>query len=72
MKSDIYRHTLEELEAMTTLSVGQAEDLKIEEYPFRVWLSRCNVADGEPYPNRVTITKHIKGEWVTVDVYQAL
>jgi len=47
-------YTLAELEAMPTLTVGQADDLKIETETRRVWLSRLGVADGMPYANQVT------------------
>lgn len=65
------RYTLEELEALPTQCVGQADDLKIEGDGVRVWLSRCGVADGEPYENKVTVEKWIHLYWETVETYQA-
>lgn len=68
------RYTLQELERFRTLSVGQTSDLKIDD-PFlheRVWLSRCDVASGEPYPNKVTVEHLIDGKWRVVETYQAL
>jgi len=65
-------YTLKELESLPTLSVGQAEDLKIERGGTRVWLSRCSKADGEPYNNKVTVEQYLKGRWVTVRTYKAL
>lgn len=73
--------TLKELEAMPTLSVGQADDLKIETADTRVWLSRMTVEDGQPYDNQVTVEKYRKltknktmyqdWRWVTDYTYQA-
>jgi len=63
---------LSELETMPTLCVGQADNLKIDTGTRRVWLSRCTVADGEPYNNKVTVERLINGCWDTVDQYQAL
>lgn len=50
-----FRYTLQELEAMPTLCVGQAGNLKVDDGNIRVWLSRCDVASGEPYDNKVTV-----------------
>lgn len=59
------------LRSLPTLSVGQADDLKIETETIRVWLSRCGVEDGEPYPNKVT-TEHLRnGRWVVYSQHQA-
>lgn len=66
------RYTLKELESMPTLSVGQADDLKVDTGDNRVWLARTTVADGEPYNNKVTVEQYINGRWVEVDQYQAL
>jgi hypothetical protein len=66
------RYRLDELEALPTLCVGQADNLKIEEPTRRVWLSRCTVADGEPYDNKVTVRERIEDQWLTTDVYQAV
>lgn len=70
---DIGEYTLAELEALPTLSVSQSCNLKIEEHPYRVWLSRCDETDGEPYKNKVTVEKcNIEtGTWRTVRTYQA-
>jgi len=67
------RYTLAELEACPTLSVSQADDLKIETETMRVWLSRCDVASGEPYNNKVTIESFNieEGKWETVEEYEA-
>ena len=65
-------YTLKELESLPTLSVGQAEDLKIEDGKTRVWLSRCGVEDGEPYNNKVTEEQYLNGRWVTARTYKAI
>jgi hypothetical protein len=68
------RFTLEELEAMPTLCVGQAADLKVESDEgdgIRIWLSRCGVADGEPYENKVSVEKYVNLRWQEVSTYQA-
>ena len=64
-------YSLEELEALPTLSVGQADDLKVDTGDTRVWLSRCTVEDGEPYNNKVSVEQYRDGRWQTVDQYQA-
>lgn len=57
---------------MKTQSVGQADDLKFDDGKTRVWLSRCTVADGEPYDHKVTEEELIDGKWVITDTYQAI
>lgn len=64
-------YTLTELEAMTTISVSQADDLKVETKDTRVWLSRCGIEDGEPFDNKVTVEKLIDGQWVETEIYPA-
>lgn len=63
--------TLQELQRMKTLCVGQADDLKYEGDGVRVWLSRCGVKDGEPYENKVTVEKWVNLQWKAVKTYQA-
>lgn len=67
-------YTLKQLEALPTLSTSQSCDLKIESsFPKRVWLSRCGVEDGEPYPNKVTVEYWDVEEqrWIEERTYQA-
>jgi len=77
-----FRYTAAQLDAMPTLSVGQADDLKIERIQspgipgpggLRVWLSRVGVLDGMPYDNQITVEEYqnVGGDWnwVTVDEY---
>lgn len=69
------KYTLKELQAMPTLVVGQADNLKIDdpEEGIRVWLSRCTVADGESYDHKVTVEERdLQGLWVEAYTYQAL
>jgi hypothetical protein len=63
--------TLDELEVIDTLVVGQADDLKIDNEGFRVWLSRSDTYDGMPYDNAVTIEKLIDNRWIEVLMYEA-
>ena len=63
--------SLEELEQAETISVGQTDNLKIDLGGLRVWLSRCTVADGEPYDNRATVERLIDGRWTTTHSYRA-
>jgi len=65
-------YTLKELKRKPTLSVGQAEDLKIETAKRRVWLSRCGKEDGEPYNNKVTEEQYLNGRWITMRAYKAV
>ena len=66
------RHTLAELEALQTLCVGQADDLKIEEPDRRVWLARTGIADGEPCDHKVTIeVRDHDGRWHEAVTYEA-
>ena len=63
--------TCDELEVIDTLVVGQADDLKIDDEGFRVWLSRSDTYDGMPYDNAVTIEKLIDNRWIEVLMYEA-
>lgn len=65
------RYRLEELESRPTLSVGQADDLKVDNGHCRVWLSRVGIEDGQPYDNMVTVEEIRDGQWIETDRYQA-
>lgn len=67
----IYEVPLDELEALPTLIEGQADDCKIESDTERVWLSRCTVADGEPWNNKVTVERRFGGSWISVEMWEA-
>jgi hypothetical protein len=67
----MHKVSLAILEALPTLAVGQADDLKIDDGETRIWLSRCGVEDGEPYANKFTVEKLINGRWVETKTYRA-
>lgn len=73
MTYPLREYSAEELDAMPTLCVGQADDLKVEgaddEGQYRVWLSRCSVEDGEPFDNKVSVERFQNGSWSTVTEY---
>lgn len=60
------------LEDLPVLSVSQACNLHIErdtiDGTFRVWLSRCGLADGEPFENTVYLEESDReeGRWKDV------
>jgi len=64
------RYTAQNLRTLPTLAVGQSCDLKIETATERVWLSRCGIADGEPYPDRVSVEMRDRGQWVIAETYR--
>lgn len=54
----------QDLCALTTLSVGQADDLKIDAGDVRVWVSRVGPADGAQYEHAVEIeVRDADGAW---------
>ena len=60
-----------ELEAMETLSTGQAHDLKLEtDDGLRYWLSRCGAEDGQDFA--VDVEQLVNGRWELVHRYGAL
>lgn len=63
------RIAAQDLADKPTLSVGQADNLKIDTGQTRYWLSRCGVEDGLAYDNMVTVERLINGRWVEVDQY---
>lgn len=63
--------TLSQINAMPTIEEGHTEDLKYESKSIRIWLSRMKKEDGMPYDNQVIVEKAIKGQWETIDQYQA-
>ena len=64
-------YSLQQLITLPTIGDSQFDNLKIETETTRVWLSRCGVEDGEPYPNKVTIEERINGSWKITNIYQA-
>lgn len=72
------RFSLNQLNAMPTITQGYTDDLKFndEGTRTRVWLSRLDETDGADYPNQVTVERMVKGKdgsynWQTIDEYQA-
>lgn len=66
----VYRYTANELSAMPTLCIGQADNLKLEVDGRRWWLSRCGKADGERYERTVTIEMRTgTNAWITAATY---
>jgi len=63
--------SLEELENMETIVIGQADDLKIDDGRFKVWLCRCGIEDGMPFNNAVTIEAVIDGKCFEILMYEA-
>lgn len=66
---------LRELQALPTLTSGQADDLKIEilgTSPVRVWLSRMTIEDGMAFDQAVTVETWRNGRWQEHAVYEAL
>ena len=73
MEGDMERkYGLAELEALETLSVAQADDLKVDEGSTRIWLSRCGLEDGAEYDNMVTVEKYNGQRWDVAEQYQAI
>ena len=64
-------YSLQQLESLPSIGDSGFDNLKIETETTRVWLSRCGVEDGEPYPNKVTIEERINGSWKITNIYQA-
>ena len=69
---------LAELEALPTLEVGHALDLKFQSGPVgkfagvKLWQSRCSLRDGEPVENAVYVeTRTDSGPWDDLAVYSA-
>ena len=69
MTHDEYHpYTSAELEAMPTLTTGQADDLKVETADTRWWLSRLSIEDGETH--RVYLERNIEGRWTVTGEYE--
>jgi hypothetical protein len=69
IREDNYK--LNELEKLETISQSHAMNMKVKTNTMQVWLSRCTIADGEPYDNRVQIDKLINGVWTKDKEYKA-
>jgi hypothetical protein len=70
MEYTTYPWRFAELDDLPRLAQGQADDLKVDTGTgTRVWLSRCGVADGEPFENTVTVEQYDGQRWVTAERY---
>lgn len=49
------------LDSLETLSVGQADDLKLDTGGYRYWLARCGPEDGEAW--QVHVERLEDGRW---------
>jgi len=65
------RLTLKEAKNMFVLSQGHFDNLIYDENNIKIWLSRMTVADGMPYDNQIIVEELRRGNWVTIDTYQA-
>ena len=57
------------LETLPTLGESQACNLKIDTGDFRVWISRCGLADGEPFENTVYVEFNDGDRWKDLGHY---
>jgi len=65
-------YTLDELEALPTISSAQTCDLKVEDSCIRIWLAGTTTDDGEPCNHKATVEKlSDEGCWETVEMYDA-
>jgi hypothetical protein len=72
--SELYQLTIQELQALPTLSSGQDSDLKYESERYRVWCSRMSIHDydgnNKAYSDeRIQIEELIDGRWEMLDRY---
>ena len=66
---DPWDYPAEQLRGWPTLATGQTCDLKLDTGQMRLWVSRCSVEDGEPYPDKVTVEHLVDGRWVVTREY---
>ncbi len=62
----------ETLTALDSLSESTFHDLRIDTGDFRVWTSRANLADGEPYPHTVYVETRTENADRSRELWQAL
>ena len=58
-----------QLEVMPTLVQAHTCDLKIDDGAYRVFLSRLDAGDGEPFDNTVYVEMLKRGVWVDLGYY---
>ena len=74
MSLSIVRHNRSRLSKLKTLSIGQADDLKLETTngegtPLRYWVSRVGIDDGARMDNMVTVEHLRDGRWCELTTY---
>lgn len=58
-----------ELQHLENLAVENTSDCKLWQGGFRVWLSRCSIADGEPFEHTVYVERlTLDDDWRWIDV----
>lgn len=62
-------YTTDQLLAMPTITHSHNADLKFDDGNVRVWLSRLQKEDGEPYNNSIYIEHYVDGSWVVSSCY---
>ena len=70
MRNDRKLPNTRQLEVMPTLLVSHTCDLKFDDGDVRLFLSRCDTADGEPFDNTVYLEmKGESGNWLDQGYY---
>lgn len=70
MTSRVLLPTAEQLEAVPTLSESHTCDMKYDDGEVRLFLSRCDTRDGEPFDNAVYLEiKDERGRWIDHGCY---
>jgi len=68
MNNDLMPNT-KQLDVMPTLSQAYTCDLKIDDGDYRVFLSRLDAGDGEPFDNTVYVEAYRLGVWGDLGYY---
>ncbi len=72
MRNDRKLPSTAQLEAMPTLLVSHTCDLKFDDGEVRLFLSRCDTGDGEPFDHTGYIEiKDVDGRWIDQGYYDA-
>ena len=72
MRNDNKLPTTKQLEVMPTLLVSHTCDMKFDDGEVRLFLSRCDMRDGEPFDNTAYIeAKDESGRWIDQGYYDA-
>jgi len=65
----IRRYTAKELKALSTISSGQFDNLKIDTGNIRVWICRCGRDDGMFCDDLITVEQLENNRWITISEY---